>query len=80
MTAIEKLARRICWLGFAQPSKTGWTEAAYWRSLPPEMHEKYLEEASWLEWIVGKLDDSGSGWELLKDARRSPKKPVKEAT
>lgn len=48
MTALEKLARRICWLGFGPIGRKGKTEASYWSSLPEETHRSYIHEASLL--------------------------------
>lgn len=48
MTALERLARRICWLGFNSAGRRDHTEAAYWASLPMETHQSYIVEASTL--------------------------------
>jgi hypothetical protein len=54
MTAIEKLAREICWREFAvEPTDT--TKAAYWKSLPQETRDDYIADAKWLNWIVGRV-------------------------
>jgi hypothetical protein len=80
--AVEKLARRICWLGFASPHKTmkDTKEAAYWQSLPEPTREKYREEARWLCWVIDKIDKApgGFGWRLVDGAVRERKriKPI----
>ena len=48
LTPTEKLARRICWLGFGPAGRKGKNERDYWASLPPETHRSYINEASLL--------------------------------
>lgn len=68
MTRIERLARRICWMGFVDPRKTGWTETTYWQGLPTETRDKYREEARWLCWAADELNASKTGREILQRA------------
>ena len=57
MTALERLARRICWLEFSQserchdPSTIGATEASYWDAVHEVDKDSYIQEAH--RWIVG---------------------------
>lgn len=79
LTRVGRLARRICWLGFADPKKTGWTEHAYWASLPSETRAEYCDEAERLCWLLDNLQRSDVGWNLLQNAiveREIRKKPA----
>lgn len=53
MTALEKLARRICWLEFAR--KPSGTEAVYWRGVHPDKKAEYTADARWLAWMAGTI-------------------------
>ena len=75
MTRMERLARRICWLGFIDPKKhlKGKTESDYWKGLPEITRDKYREEARWLCWAADELNATKVGREILQralDARR----------
>lgn len=48
LSALEKLARRLCWLGFGPSGRKGKTEASYWAALPKETHRSYIDEAALL--------------------------------
>lgn len=54
MDPIEKLARDLCWAGFAGPKPKG-TKAQYWESVAPEAKARYLEDAKLIRWALGKL-------------------------
>jgi hypothetical protein len=46
LTPIEKLAREICWAGFAtKPGRAGRTKARYWRSITDCARRSYVLEA-----------------------------------
>lgn len=48
-TAIEMLAREICWAGFSA-YKPHEGKAAYWDKVAPERKEQYLTDARVLTW------------------------------
>jgi hypothetical protein len=72
LTASEKLARRICWLEFAKPRKDT-TEAEYWRGVHPDKKAEYIQEATYLEWMVDLLCATDASWELLMAVRNERK-------
>lgn len=76
MSPTEKLARRICWLGFGRLGRIGKTEATYWASLPRETHESYEFEAALLVGNLHQLNRSASSQALLSEARRAYAKRV----
>lgn len=45
MSGLEKLAREICWLGFADPKNAGCTKTEYWRRIDPNAKRDYLDDA-----------------------------------
>lgn len=53
--AVEKLARDICYNGFASPKDAGCTKAAYWKRLSPEKRAEYVREASYFCFMVKRL-------------------------
>lgn len=61
MKPLDKLARDICWLGFANPKEVGRTKAAYWKSLPEETRENYRKEASHFVWLYDNLPTDWMG-------------------
>lgn len=71
MTAIEKLARRICWLEFASPKARtiGKTEIKYWQGVVPDKKREYEQDAEWLCWMLDRLARRDSSALLLNDAR-----------
>lgn len=67
MTALEKLARRICWLEFpSRPKDT--TEAKYWEGVAPEKKREYEDDARWLVWIHRTLYQSMSSTNVFHEA------------
>lgn len=52
----ERLAREICWVGFANPSAVGKTKAAYWDGLPEFTKEEYRKQAREFIWLTKNLD------------------------
>lgn len=56
MKPIDKLARDICWIGFADKRSVGKTKAAYWKSLPEETRDNYRKEASHFVWVFDNID------------------------
>jgi len=73
MTALEKLARRICWLGFGgtSPKVLGTTEAQYWRALSDSKRTEYLDEASRHMWLRYHENRSASTKALVSEAYRT---------
>lgn len=57
LSATEKLARDICWLGFRNPTAYG-TKKAYWESVAPSAKKGYLEHAAELIWWTRRLGAS----------------------
>jgi len=56
MTNLEKMARRICWLGFTTPAgRKGKTEARYWKSLSETKRREYQREAEHFMWLYKNL-------------------------
>jgi hypothetical protein len=70
MTRMERLARRICWLGFIDPEKhlKGKTETDYWDGLPERTREFYRGQAQWLSCVAEKLNATETGREILQRA------------
>lgn len=73
MTAVERLARRICWLGFSGLPRED-TEATYWAVLPAETHKKYIEEARYYLWLRKKLS-SDKNMSLVGRAAMEQERP-----
>lgn len=42
---MEKLAREICWMGFALPEKSGTTKARYWKQISESARQNYRADA-----------------------------------
>lgn len=55
MTALEYLARRICWLEFGDPSKVGGTMADYWNGLSQEKRDEYILGARYWAFMSKKI-------------------------
>lgn len=69
MGKIERLARRLCWLGFSASGRRGKTEASYWAALPLETHSRYIDEAQHLLWQMRVLEGDASSRAILSKAR-----------
>lgn len=55
LSATEKLARDICWAGFANPKNAGTTKNRYWENITPNARKLYCEHAAELIWWTRKL-------------------------
>lgn len=54
---IEKIAREMCWLGFAHAdARAGKTKASYWKSLPESTRQNYRSDAINFAYWVGKIN------------------------
>ncbi len=55
---MEKLAREICWLGFAlpNPKHVGCTKAQYWKNLPESTRQNYRADARQFAYLLDRLD------------------------
>jgi hypothetical protein len=53
---MEKLAREICWLGFAVPAQAGVTKARYWKQLPESTRQNYRCDAQRFAFLLENLD------------------------
>ena len=51
----ERLAREICWVGFANPKAVGTTKAAYWDKLPERTKDEYRKQAREFIWLTRTL-------------------------
>lgn len=67
LSAIEKLARRICWLEF-NGRPYGKTEARYWNDLPQETRDTFVGEAQRFIWAYRWLHGSIAGTNIVCDA------------
>jgi hypothetical protein len=79
VSPMEKLARRLCWIGFiGDPKKaTGRTESTYWAGLPAATHERYREEARSLVWTLRAIRRRQDSLDILTDASQA-KPPLEE--
>lgn len=73
LTALEKLARRLCWAEFGpvSPKKLGTTEVRYWRELPAGTKARYHEEACRMCWAVNAITRSAGGLDIWWEARKA---------
>lgn len=53
--AVERLARDICYNGFARPQDAGCSKVQYWERLSPEKRAEYVQEASWFCYTIRRL-------------------------
>lgn len=56
MHPLDKLAREICWAGFACPKLVGRTKAQYWKDLTDEKRTEYRLEAERWAYLHGRID------------------------
>lgn len=56
MHPLDKLAREICWAGFADPKCAGCTKAAYWKRLSDEKRAEYRTEAEHFAYLASRID------------------------
>jgi len=68
MTALERLARRICWLEFEKPLLNN-EDHIYWRGLPQETKDRFIEEARRFLWTDGRLAENISSVTIVDKAR-----------
>jgi len=54
LTAIEKLARRICWVEFSPAGRKGKTEASYWNAITPAIRAEIIREIKRILWVIDK--------------------------
>jgi len=52
---MERLAREICWRGFARPENSGMTKARYWKEITEGTRQKYRVEARQLVFLVERI-------------------------
>lgn len=53
--AIGRLARDICYNGFASRKDVGCSKTEYWKRLSPEKQAEYVREASWFCYTVKRM-------------------------
>lgn len=75
MTALEYLARRLCWLEFdGMGPRPPEGEGRYWKKLPPETHERYLRDARYWASVTDRLAKDTASWDILIEAQREVRK------
>lgn len=68
LTAVEKLARRMCWVefvGYRPPVG----EARYWRELPDESRQGYVDRARHFARTLSKLQAQETSYQMVCDAQ-----------
>lgn len=55
MHPFDKLAREICWAGFAHPKHVGKTKTQYWKSLTDEKRAEYRAEAEYWAYLHDRI-------------------------
>jgi hypothetical protein len=78
LTAIEKLARRICWLGWGGNTPNT-TEADYWADIPQESRDGYIREADLLVINMQMLRKTAASAKILEAALKERAKRYGEA-
>lgn len=69
MTALERLARRICWMGFIGEHYPPGGEAGYWKRIHQDARDEYIHEARQFIWLKESLGRFKSSTRLYDEAR-----------
>lgn len=69
LNAIERLARRICWLEFLSPGRPKGGEVAYWKSLPEASRQLHIHNAAYFAGMLSRLQRSERSYQMVADAQ-----------